>query len=107
MAKLVTILQNIGLSFAVYFATLAGIFIAQFGPMLALGTPLSLKTYGALRLIISMLIAFYLVVGQEEGGDPVGKGKNLKRRIANALSHGVTYNALIGIAQQAAGAGGQ
>lgn len=102
--KILKVLAGIGKSSAVYFATLAGIFIAQFGPELATKTTLSIHTYGFLRLGISMLIAFYLVVGQEEGGDEEGKRKNFKRRIANALSHGVTYNALIGLAQQAAGA---
>lgn len=95
-------LTTTGSSVLVYVFTLLGIFIAQFGPMLVSAQPLSLHTYGIVKLLISMAIAFYIVVGQEEGGDDIGKQKNLKRRIANALSHGISYNALIGLAGQAA-----
>lgn len=90
-------------SVVVYLATLLGIFIAQFSPKLATGQGFSIKTYGWFQLVISVGIAFYLVVGQEEGGDDEGKKKNLKRRIANAISHGISYNAVLGIAGAAAG----
>jgi len=96
--------RGLGTGFAVYAATLAGIFIAQFAPQLVSSGGISLKAYGWVRLGISALIAFYLVVGQEEGGDQAGKDAHLKRRVANALSHGIAYNAVIGIAQQAVGA---
>lgn len=98
-----------GSSLIIYLCTLLGVLLAQFGPMLATNAPVSLKTYGWFRLCISAGIAFYLVAGQEQddGSDEAksGKARNLKRRIANAISHGLAYNTVIGLAGAAAQAG--
>ena len=102
--KLWKVLTTTGSGILVYLCTLAGIFIAQFGPQLvSVDHAISLKAYGAVRLGLSAVMAFYLMVGQETGGDDLGKAKNLKRRLVNALSHGVSWNALIGLAGTAAG----
>ncbi len=95
-----------GGSIVVYLCTLAGIFIAQFGPQLvSTDHAISLKTYGIVRLILSAIMAGYIMVGQESGGDDAGKAKNLKRRVINAFNHGLGWNTLIGMAGAAAQAG--
>lgn len=102
MKKLWTTLTDTGSSILVYLATLTGIVIAQYGPKLLTSERLD-TAFDWVRLGISCLIAFYLVVGQEEGGDAEGKKKHLKRRIANALAHGISWNTILGIAGTAAG----
>jgi hypothetical protein len=102
MKKIVEVFKRIGSGFAVYFATLAGIALAQYAPKLLTHERID-TAFDWMRLGISMLVAFYLVVGQEEGGDEEGKRKHLKRRVANALAHGVAWSSILGIAGQAAG----
>lgn len=92
-----------GQSVFVYMATLVGVLLSQYAPLLISHAPIA-TTFQWIRLAISMGIAFYLVVGQEEGGDSEGKRKNFKRRVANALAHGMSWSSLIGIAGLAAGA---
>lgn len=104
MKKIWVILTGVASSAVVYFATLLGVLLAQWAPMLIDGSRPS--TYSWFRLGISAAVAFYLVVGQEEGGDAEGKRRHLKRRIANAISHGIAWNAVLGIAGAAAGASG-
>ena len=107
MKKFWIIMTGVGSSVLVYLATLAGIAMAQYAPKLITGEPMS-TAFDWMRLAISMMVAFYLVVGQEEGGDEdelarVAKRKHLKRRIANAMAHGLGWSTIIGIAGQAAG----
>ena len=97
-----TKLTNAGSSIAVYLATLLGILLSQYAPLLLSHAPIS-TAFQWIRFGISAAMAFYLVVGQEQGGDPDGKAANFKRRIANAISHGMAWNTAIGIAGQAAG----
>lgn len=91
-----------GGSVIVYMSTLLGIMLSQYAPLLLSHGKID-TAFQWIRLGISMGIAFYLMVGQEEGGDAEGKAKNFKRRIANAISHGMAWNTLMGIAGQAAG----
>lgn len=101
MPKLKAFMESLASGFIVYFATLMGVLLSQYAPMLLTHDPIT--TFSWVRLGISMAIAFYLVAGQEEGGDIDGKRKHLKRRIANALAHGISWNTIIGIAGISAG----
>ena len=104
--KFIKVLFTTGSSVVVYVCTLLGIFIAQFGPQLVSADhAISLRAYGMVRLGLSAVMAFYLMIGQEAGGDDAGKAKNLKRRIVNAFQHGLGWNTLIGLAGAAAQAG--
>lgn len=89
----------------VYFATLCGVLISQYAPLLLKQGPIS-APFEWLRLGISAIVAFYVVISDESGGDREGKRANFKRRVASAFAHGIAWNTLMGIAGQAAGAGG-
>lgn len=103
MTKLLKIITGAGSSIVVYLATLLGVLLSQYAPLLISHEPIS-TPFEWIRLGISAAMAFYLVVGQERGGDDEGKQKNFKRRVANAISHGIAWNSVIGIAGAAASA---
>ena len=102
MKRITAILGAIWRGAVVYLATLVGIVLSQYAPLLLSHERID-TAFDWFRLGISCLIAFYLVAGQEEGGDEEGKRKHLKRRIANALAHGIAWNSILGIAGTAAG----
>lgn len=90
----------------VYICTLLGIVIAQYGPMLV-GSPISDIVIQWTRLGLSAVIAFYLVIDDENKGDEEGKKNNLKRRLKNAFQEGMTWNVILGIGIEVIkGAGG-
>lgn len=87
---------------AVYAATFLGVLLSQYAPLLLEHGPIN-TTFEWLRLAISAVIAFYIVVSGESGGDREGKRANVRRRLAAAFAHGIAWNTLVGIAGQAAG----
>lgn len=101
MKKWLEGLSTAGQSIAVYVATLLGVLLAQYAPLLLTHEKLD-SAFDWVRLGISCGVALYLVAGQEEGGEETGKRAHFKRRIANALSHGIAWNTLMGIAGTAA-----
>lgn len=100
--KTIKALLAAGSSLIVYLSTLLGILLSQYAPLLLSHQPIS-TTFQWIRLAISMAIAFYIMAGQESGGDIEGKAKNFKRRVANAMAHGISWNTIMGIAGQSAG----
>jgi hypothetical protein len=103
MPKAITILVKAFNAVAVYLATLVGILLSQYAPLLLSHARLD-STFDFVRLAISMAVAFYVVSQHESGGDEDGKKKNINRRLANAFAQGISWNTLMGIAGAAAGA---
>jgi hypothetical protein len=104
MPKVITIVKDAFFGVAVYLATLIGILLSQYAPLLLTHARLD-TAFDFVRLAISMAVAFYVVASQENGGDEEGKKRNFKKRIANAFSQGVAWNSIMGIAGTAAGLG--
>jgi hypothetical protein len=98
-------LKIVGAAFnaiSVYLSTLIGILLSQYAPLLLTHSRLD-SAFDFVRLGISAAVAFYVVASQEQGGDEEGKKRNFKKRIANAFSHGIAWNSIMGIAGAAAG----
>ena len=96
MPKLRAILENIASGVGVYFATFIGILLSQYAPLLLTHGQLDF-VFDTVRTVISGVVAFYIVMNDEAGGDLEGKRKNLRKRIGAAFAHGVTWSTLIGI----------
>ena len=102
MPKLLKVAEGIISAVGVYLATLVGILLSQYAPLLLTHNRLD-STFDFVRLAISAAVAFYVVFSQEQGGDEEGKRKNVGKRLANAFSHGIAWNSIMGIAGTAAG----
>lgn len=100
--KWVTLMRKVGYSVSVYMATLVGIILSQYAPLLLTHERLD-SAFDFVRLGISAAVAFYVVANDENGGDEEGKRRNFRKRIASAFAHGVAWNSLMGIAGTAAG----
>ena len=101
--KIITIIRNAFYGVAVYVATLIGILLSQYAPLLLTHNRLD-SAFDFVRLAISAAVAFYIVANDESGGDEEGKRKNFRKRLGNAFAHGVAWNSIMGIAGAAAGA---
>ena len=100
--RLKTFLISLYTGAAVYVATLIGILLSQYAPLLLKHDRLDI-TFDFVRLAISAAVAFYIIAQDEGQGDPAGKKANLRKRIGNAFAHGVAWNSIMGIAGAAAG----
>jgi hypothetical protein len=102
MKKLSTVIGDIFEELGVYVFTLLGIMLNQYVPILlkqgTIDTP-----FQWIRLVVSSVLALYIVMKDESGGDPQGKKGNLRRRLAAAFSHGFMFNQMVDIVGQAAG----
>jgi hypothetical protein len=104
MAKLKTVLASIIAAVGVWLATLMGVLLSQYAPLLLTQARLD-SVFDWVRLGISAVLSLYIVSQDESSGDPDGKRKNLKRRVATAFAHGMAWSQMVGIAGLAAGAG--
>jgi hypothetical protein len=80
--------------FLAYVLTVVGILVSQYLPAFTQGQEIDLKA-SLPRLLISCVVAFLLVANQEVGRDPAGKRAKFRERMANALSHGISWNTLL------------
>lgn len=102
MSELTKVLVSVTQDIGVYIATIIGILLAQYAPLLlkqgTIDTP-----FQWIRLAISAAVALYVVSSDEMQGDQEAKKANLKRRLHSAIMSGMGWSAIMGIAGQAAG----
>ncbi len=84
--------------FLAYILCLMGVLLVQYVPYLAVAGKIPTDIFiDWARLGISAVIALYVILNQEKGGDPAGKRNNSPQRMINAFQAGAGWNALIGI----------
>jgi hypothetical protein len=92
------LIQGLG----VYICTLLGVLLSQYAPLLLRQGPIN-TPFQWVRLGISAAMALYIVSSDEGQGDQEAKKANLKRRLHSSFMSGMGWNAIMGIAGQAAG----
>lgn len=108
--KVVSVLNDIRENVFIYVATLSGVLISKFGPpLLAMfkdDKPFQFTKFVALQLVIGIVIAFAIIIHDEQNGmstdDPEVLAKNkaakkaaFMKRVRNAFTHGLGWMALV------------
>lgn len=108
--KVANVLNDIRENVFIYVATLSGVLLSKFGPpLIALfkdDRPFQLTKFVALQLAIGVVIAFAIIIHDEQIGmsedDPEKLAKNkaakkaaFMKRLRNAFTHGLGWMALV------------